>query len=162
MLWIRLVQAHNWQSGTHRDYLFVFDFSNLLFRAALEKADVLLNMKHGIVRLDNIWGVASTLRPVKFLIKKIQLLLKEYLSSGDIVEATRCLRVCMWISCKMTCMTHLTIVIKITNKQHFSHPGVNIIPKECRNMTGRIMAFWGFREEYISNSTHEKILGRIW
>lgn len=60
--------------------------------AALEKADVLLNMKHGIVRLDNIWGVASTLRPVKFLIKKIQLLLKEYLSSGDIVEATRCLR----------------------------------------------------------------------
>jgi len=60
--------------------------------AALEKADVLLNMKHGIVRLDNIWGAASTLRPVKFLIKKIQLLLKEYLSSGDIHEATRCLK----------------------------------------------------------------------
>jgi len=60
--------------------------------AALEKADVLLNMKHGIVRLDNIWGAASTLRPVKFLIKKIQLLLKEYLSSGDIQEATRCLK----------------------------------------------------------------------
>merc|ERR1719244_1015255 len=60
--------------------------------AALEKADVLLNMKHGIVRLDNIWGAASTLRPVKFLIKKIQLLLKEYLSSGDIEEATRCLK----------------------------------------------------------------------
>jgi len=60
--------------------------------AALEKADVLLNMKHGIVRLDNIWGAASTLRPVKFLIKKIQLLLKEYLSSGDVEEATRCLK----------------------------------------------------------------------
>lgn len=60
--------------------------------AALEKADVLLNMKHGIVRLDNIWGAASTIRPVKFLIKKIQLLLKEYLSSGDIEEATRCLK----------------------------------------------------------------------
>jgi len=60
--------------------------------AALEKADVLLNMKHGIVRLDNIWGAASTLRPVKFLVKKIQLLLKEFLSSGDIEEATRCLK----------------------------------------------------------------------
>lgn len=60
--------------------------------AALEKADVLLNMKHGIVRLDNIWGAASTLRPVKFLIKKIQLLLKEFLSSEDIEEATRCLK----------------------------------------------------------------------
>jgi programmed cell death protein 4 len=60
--------------------------------AALEKADILLNMKHGIVRLDNIWGAASTLRPVKFLVKKIQLLLKEYLSSGDIEEATRCLK----------------------------------------------------------------------
>jgi len=60
--------------------------------AALEKADVLLNMKHGIVRLDNIWGAASTLRPVKFIIKKIQLLLKEYLSSGDVEEATRCLK----------------------------------------------------------------------
>jgi len=32
------------------------------------------------------------LRPVKFLIKKIQLLLKEYLSSGDVEEATRCLK----------------------------------------------------------------------
>jgi len=59
---------------------------------ALEKADVLLNMKHGIVRLDNIWGAASTLRPVKFLIKKVQLLLKEFLSSEDIEEATRCLK----------------------------------------------------------------------
>ena len=68
-------------------------FSLEIPRAALEKADVLLNMKHGIVRLDNIWGAASTLRPVKFLIKKIQLLLKEYLSSGDIEEATRCLKV---------------------------------------------------------------------
>jgi programmed cell death protein 4 len=59
---------------------------------ALTKADVLLSMKHGIVRLDNIWGSASTLRPMKFLIKKVQLLLKEYLSSGDIAEATRCLK----------------------------------------------------------------------
>lgn len=61
-------------------------------RAALDKADILLNMKHGIVRLDNVWGTGGGLRPVKFLVKQIVLLLKEYLSSGDMVEATRCLQ----------------------------------------------------------------------
>lgn len=32
------------------------------------------------------------MRPVKYLIKQIQSLLKEFLSSGDIEEATRCLQ----------------------------------------------------------------------
>jgi len=49
-------------------------------------------MKHGLVRLDNVWGVSGGMRPVKYLIRQIQLLLKEYLSSGDIEEATRCLQ----------------------------------------------------------------------
>ncbi|XP_013380848.1 programmed cell death protein 4-like [Lingula anatina] len=61
-------------------------------RTALDKADVLLSMKHGIVRLDNVWGMGGGNRPVKYLIKKMVLLLKEYLSSGDIAEATRCLK----------------------------------------------------------------------
>ena len=43
-------------------------------------------MKHGMVRLDNVWGVGGGRRPVKQLIKKMILLLKEYLSSGDIEE----------------------------------------------------------------------------
>ncbi|ESO98341.1 hypothetical protein LOTGIDRAFT_114600, partial [Lottia gigantea] len=60
-------------------------------REALEKADVLLSQKHGIVRLDNIWGTGGGIRPVKYLIKQMVLLLKEYLSSNDIKEATRCL-----------------------------------------------------------------------
>ncbi|CAH1784453.1 unnamed protein product [Owenia fusiformis] len=59
---------------------------------ALEKTDVLLNMKHGIVRLDNVWGVGGGIRPVKYLINRMVLLLKEYLSSGDISEATQCLK----------------------------------------------------------------------
>lgn len=59
---------------------------------AIGHADVLLNMKHGLVRLDNVWGVSGGMRPVKYLIKQIQLLLKEYLSSGDAEEATRCLQ----------------------------------------------------------------------
>ncbi|GAB1604305.1 programmed cell death protein 4-like [Argonauta hians] len=61
-------------------------------RAALDKADILLNMKHGIVRLDTVWGTGGGIRPVKFLVKQIVLLLKEYMSSGDIAEATHCLQ----------------------------------------------------------------------
>ena len=52
----------------------------------------MLSIKHGLVRLDNVWGVGGGLRPVKYLIKQIVLLLKEYLCSGDIGEASRCLR----------------------------------------------------------------------
>jgi len=58
---------------------------------ALQRAEVLLNMKHGLVRLDNVWGVGGGIRPVKYLVKQIILLLKEYLCSCDIEEATRCL-----------------------------------------------------------------------
>ena len=56
---------------------------------ALCRADMLLSMKHGLVRLDNVWGVGGGIKPVKYLIKKIVLLLKEYLCSCDIEEATR-------------------------------------------------------------------------
>ena len=59
---------------------------------ALCRADTLLSMKHGLVRLDNVWGVGGGIRPVKYLVKKIVLLLKEYLCSGDVAEASRCLK----------------------------------------------------------------------
>jgi len=59
---------------------------------ALCRADTLLSMKHGLVRLDNVWGVGGGIRPVKYLIKKIILLLKEYLCSCDVTEASRCLQ----------------------------------------------------------------------
>jgi len=59
---------------------------------ALSKAVNLLSMKHGLVRLDNVWGVGGGIRPVKYLVKKIVLLLKEYLCSCDVQEATRCLK----------------------------------------------------------------------
>lgn len=60
-------------------------------RKALCRAENLLSMKHGMVRLDNVWGVGGSTRPVKYLVKQIQLLLQEYLCSCDINEATRCL-----------------------------------------------------------------------
>ncbi|XP_076053110.1 programmed cell death 4 [Oratosquilla oratoria] len=59
---------------------------------ALSRADNLLSMRHGLVRLDNVWGVGGGTRPVKYLIKKMVMLLQEFLSSSDIDEATRCLQ----------------------------------------------------------------------
>ncbi|CAG0889044.1 unnamed protein product, partial [Cyprideis torosa] len=58
---------------------------------ALSRAESLLSMKHGLVRLDNVWGAGGGLRPVKSLVRKMTLLLEEYLSARDITEATRCL-----------------------------------------------------------------------
>lgn len=60
--------------------------------AALKRADALLSLKQGWAHLDNIWGKAGPLRPVKIITKQMTLLLKEYLSSRDFNEASRCLR----------------------------------------------------------------------
>lgn len=49
-------------------------------------------MKHGLVRLDNVWGLGGGLRPVKYLTRQMTLLLQEFVSSGDLEEAIRCLR----------------------------------------------------------------------
>jgi len=61
-------------------------------KVSLEHAHRLLQMKHGIVRLDNIWGYGGGIRPVKLLVKEIVLLVKEFLSSYDIKEAERCVK----------------------------------------------------------------------
>lgn len=59
---------------------------------SIKRADALLSLKQGWAHLDNIWGSAGPLRPVKNITKQMTLLLKEYLSSRDFVEAQRCLR----------------------------------------------------------------------
>ncbi|KAM8939924.1 programmed cell death protein 4-like isoform 2-T2 [Pelodytes ibericus] len=61
-------------------------------RAALDRAAVLLRIKREIIRLDNVWGVGGGQRPVKHLIKEMNLLLQEFLISGQVSEAERCLR----------------------------------------------------------------------
>lgn len=61
-------------------------------RAALDRAAVLLKMSMGGLRLDNHWGTGGGQRPVIQLIKEMNLLLKEYILSGDGKEAERCLR----------------------------------------------------------------------
>lgn len=59
---------------------------------SLAYANSLINAKHGLIRLDTVWGLTGGARPVKYLIKQMRLLLKEYLSSLDVKEAERCLR----------------------------------------------------------------------
>lgn len=61
-------------------------------RVTIIRAETLLSLKHGLVRLDNVWGVGGGTRPVKSLIRQMVLLLREYLSSSDINEAARCLK----------------------------------------------------------------------
>jgi len=58
----------------------------------MDHANALLNMKHGLVKLDSVWGVCGGMRPVKYLIRQMQLLLKEYVSSEELEEAMRCLQ----------------------------------------------------------------------
>ncbi|XP_018580034.1 programmed cell death protein 4 [Anoplophora glabripennis] len=65
---------------------------NKELQEALIRADTLLSMKHGLVRLHNVWGVGGALRPVKALTRQMSLLLQEFISSRDIEEASRCLR----------------------------------------------------------------------
>lgn len=59
---------------------------------ALVNANSLINAKRGLIRLDTVWGLTGGARPVKYLIKQMRLLLKEYLLSLDVKEAERCLR----------------------------------------------------------------------
>ncbi|XP_065489686.1 programmed cell death protein 4-like isoform X2 [Caloenas nicobarica] len=61
-------------------------------RAALDRAAVLLRIKCDVNRLDNVWGVGGGQRPVKHLVKEMNLLLREYLLSGEVSEAEQCLR----------------------------------------------------------------------
>lgn len=61
-------------------------------REALDRAAVLLKMSKGGVRIDNQWGSGGGQRPVVQLIREMNLLLKEFILSGDLIEAERCLR----------------------------------------------------------------------
>ncbi|XP_076027227.1 programmed cell death protein 4b [Genypterus blacodes] len=61
-------------------------------RSALDRAAVLLKMSMGGLRIDSQWGTGGGQRPVTQLIKEMNLLLKEFVLSGDSNEAERCLR----------------------------------------------------------------------
>uniref|UniRef100_A0A4X2M4Z7 Programmed cell death protein 4 n=1 Tax=Vombatus ursinus TaxID=29139 RepID=A0A4X2M4Z7_VOMUR len=61
-------------------------------RAALDRATVLLSMTKGGKRKDSVWGSGGGQQSVNHLVKEIDMLLKEYLLSGDISEAEHCLK----------------------------------------------------------------------
>ena len=42
-----------------------------MHRGALKRAQLLLSMKHGMARLDNVWGIGGGQRPVMFLVSKV-------------------------------------------------------------------------------------------
>lgn len=69
-------------------------------RQSIAHANTLLSMKHGMVRLDSVWGpLGGGLRPVKVLEHEMELIIQEYVSCGDQVECERCLRVSCWTAC---------------------------------------------------------------
>ncbi|KAG8548496.1 hypothetical protein GDO81_025226 [Engystomops pustulosus] len=43
-------------------------------------------------KIDSVWGTGGGQQPVKKLVKEIDMLLKEYILSGDVSEAERCLQ----------------------------------------------------------------------
>jgi programmed cell death protein 4 len=45
--------------------------SKELAKSAMKRANVLVNMKHGMARLDNVWGVGGGQWPVKVLTKQV-------------------------------------------------------------------------------------------
>lgn len=59
---------------------------------AIKRAESLLSLKTTMVHLDNVWGSAGPLRPVKNITKRMAALLKEFVDSRDTTEAQRCLR----------------------------------------------------------------------
>lgn len=61
-------------------------------RESLTRAAVLLSMTRVGRRIDSVWGAGGGQQPVKTLVKEIDMLLKEYILSGDISEAERCLQ----------------------------------------------------------------------
>ena len=42
-----------------------------LFRSVFKRANLLVNMKHGMARLDSVWGVGGGQWPVKTLVRQV-------------------------------------------------------------------------------------------
>lgn len=58
---------------------------------ALNRAESILTLRHAYARLDNIWGVPAGPKATKMLVKKIKRLVKSFIESNDIDEATAAL-----------------------------------------------------------------------
>lgn len=61
-------------------------------RTAIDQAHQLLSTRHGLINVDQIWGISGGMRPVKYLIKQMHLILEEFLTSNVVVDAGECLK----------------------------------------------------------------------
>lgn len=61
-------------------------------RTAIEQAHQLLSTRHGLINVDQIWGITGGMRPVKYLVKQMHLILEEFLFSNEAVDAGACLK----------------------------------------------------------------------
>lgn len=61
-------------------------------RTAIEQAHQLLSTHHGLINVDQIWGITGGMRPVKYLVKQMHLILEEFLTSNVADDAGSCLK----------------------------------------------------------------------
>lgn len=58
----------------------------------VESASTLVNMRHGLSKLDSVWGKAGSRRSIKRLVDTITNALQEYVLSSDMAECERQIR----------------------------------------------------------------------
>jgi len=88
----------------------------------VENAKVLLSIKHGLVRLEHVWGTSSS-SSVKELKQEIKMLLQEFTNSSDLDEACEC--------------------VKRLNVPHFHHEVVKraiVLSLDCREREQAMMS----------------------
>lgn len=60
-------------------------------KTAIDHASHLLSTPHGYINVDRVWGITGGMRPVKYLIKQMNLILDEYVISNVKKDAGSCL-----------------------------------------------------------------------
>uniref|UniRef100_A0A7S2R8I9 MI domain-containing protein n=1 Tax=Mucochytrium quahogii TaxID=96639 RepID=A0A7S2R8I9_9STRA len=88
----------------------------------VDQAKVLLSIKHGLVRLEHVWGATSR-SSIKELKNEIKMLLEEFLNSSDLDEACGC--------------------VKNLNVPHFHHEVVKravVLSLDCREREQGMMS----------------------
>eukprot|EP00123_Amoebidium_parasiticum_P015346 comp22917_c1_seq2/m.36271 comp22917_c1_seq2/g.36271 ORF comp22917_c1_seq2/g.36271 comp22917_c1_seq2/m.36271 type:complete len:416 (-) comp22917_c1_seq2:394-1641(-) len=68
------------------------DMSNDDAREVVRTAHTLINMRHGLARLDSVWKGGACRRSITALVEQMAGMLREYVASGDIKEAERQIR----------------------------------------------------------------------
>lgn len=60
--------------------------------SVVDQAKVFLSMRHNSARLEHIWGISGSVLPVSELKEQIDMIIQEYIISGDLGEALVCIK----------------------------------------------------------------------